>query len=214
METFLVSLITVLIVIVAIRLWDNYRCSNTPYSSPKAPPCPTTPLSYKTYVINFPDGVVTTDKYFADIPDYTTWTEPMIELFLLIVKDWRNWERVESERLCGVDITVTHKPTGISFSGRRRVEEFYGGRGLFCRTAIEYLENAVLGSSDSSEVIDLAKIWKQVHYGDKLARIERIKTLRSARIKQEEDVKRAELNKQARLAEAQRIREYLEGVGK
>lgn len=178
-----------------------------PYKSPDVP----TPLAYKTYVINFPDGVATTDKYFANIPDYTTWTEPMVELFLLIVKDWRNWETTYHNVVkprCEETQIYTHKPTGIW------IKKFSWH--LNMRTDEECLryDNNLLNFFEIKSVVLLAKIWKDVHYGNKLARIERIKTLRSARIKQEEEAKRAELNKQARSAEAKKIREYLEGVGK
>ena len=139
----------------------------------------------------------------------------MVELFLLIVKDWRNWERVEIEnRLHDLNLKYTHKLTGVLFSGVRWVDELVGADGYIYKTPREYLKNDLLGDKDSSDVINLAKIWKQVHYGDKLARIEHIKELRSDRIRKEEEIKRAELDKIARAAEAQKIRDYLEGVSK
>lgn len=187
----------------AQQVWD-YTVGETKYSQ----------------LVRFPDGdVEITNPAKAikvNIPDYAAWSEPMVELFLLIVKDWKNWEKVSTKKVsgAGLDIIITHKPTGVVFSGVSWIDELVDEMGNVHNQLGEYYRNTILGDKDSSKVITLAKIWKQVHYGDKLARIERINTLRSARIRQEQATKREELAKIARSAEAQKIRDYLEGVGK
>lgn len=175
----------------------------------------TTPTAYKTYVINFPDGVVTTDKEFTNIPDYTTWSEPMVELFLLIVKDWRNWSyEVKQTVLKDIKVTFLHKNTGVVINKVSwGITELYIN-GCWNRAACHRYNHNALDTYEIERVVKLAKIWKQVYYGDKLSRIARIKELRSERTRKENEAKQAELNKQARSEEAKKIREYLEGVGK
>lgn len=144
--------------------------------------------AYKTYVINFPDGVATTTNYYASVPDYTTWTEPMEELFLLIVKDWRNWYQSS-------DHNNFHQKTGITFNKTSRTWVTEG--------VPEYVTNLSISPACVRDIYILLTIWKEVHYGKKLARIANIKRYRA-------DNK----TKQVLAAEAQKIRDYLEGVGK
>lgn len=149
---------------------------------------PNPPKVYTTQVINFPDGVVTlTDKRITSpIPDISTWTEPMQELFLLIVKDWRNWEKLEINEF-------RHKPTGI------RLEDM----GYYSSLPYPvYYTSLGLEYEETSEIVYLAKVWKEVHYDDKLRRISRIKALRNER-----------LAKELRQKEAQQIRNYLQENG-
>ena len=171
--------------------------------------------AYKTYTINFPDGIVTTYKEFANIPDYTTWTEPMMELFLLMVKDWRNWSYT-----CNCDIwdnlkeVFSHENTGVAIKKLSWVVNMENINGGCYRKYCHRYDHDLLNTYEIKAVVALAEVWRQVHYGDKLARIERINTLRSARIRQEEETKREELAKLARAAEAQKIRDYLDGIYK
>lgn len=177
----------------ALFTWFSEQTPN-PYTNKELP----TPMAYKKYVINFPDGVVTTDKEFTNIPDYTTWTEPMVELFLLIVKDWRNWEETIKQDSYSWRLNRavrTHSITGTTISypivNRHNKETQY-------ECSIPFITYREI-----SEVVALSMLWKEVHYGDKLERIARIKQCKGERIK----------NK-ARSEEAKKIREYLEGVVK
>lgn len=193
-QVYWISVIMVLLFI-GVRLWDKYRCGQSAYVSPPAPPCPAT--AYKTYLINLPDGVVTTTNYYAYIPDYTTWSEPMTELFLLIVKDWRSWEETLEKSSVSWRLNkkvFTHKTTGIYISISRN--NYYSEYTF-------YQSSLSLTHQEDIKVIELAKIWKDIHYKLKLERINRIKVC-----------KRDRLIKQARSKEAQKIREYLKGVSK
>lgn len=196
-------------------LWILGGGGTTPYVSPPAPPCPvkgSTPLAYKTDIINFPDGVVTTDKEFTNIPDYTTWSEPMVELFLLIVKDWRNWSyEVKQTVLKDTKVTFLHKNTGVVINKVSWGTTELDRDGVWVQKADHRYSHNALDTYEIERVVKLAKIWKQVYYGDKLSRIARIKELRSEHTRKGNEARQAELNKQMRSEEAKKIREYLEG---
>lgn len=186
----------------AQQVWD-YTVGETKYSQ----------------LVRFPDGGVEITNpakaIKADIPDYTTWSEPMVELFLLIVKDWRNWTSTGNHDVCGNYKEVfSHENTGVSIKKLLWVVNMENIDNSYYRENCHIYTNDLLNDCEISSVIRLAKIWKAIHYGDKLARIKHIKTLRSNRIRQEEEIKQEELAKIARSEEAQKIRDYLEGIDK
>lgn len=153
------------------------------------------PKVYITQVINFPDGVVTlTDKRITSpIPDISTWTEPMQELFLLIVKDWRNWKLDSKEH------KYTHTYTGIIIECMGM--ETYSAGSLMLRRRI-YRTSLDLSDQETTDIMSLAVAWKEIHYGDKLRRIQKIKQAHNER-----------LSKEIRQKEAQQIRNYLQENG-
>lgn len=181
---------------VVIRLWDNHRCANTTYTSPPAPPPPT--RQYNGVVVEFPDGskAVVDKSLLHGYINYVTpvdWTPPMTELFLLLVKDWKNWEQCMDfqRRALTVDVFAVvykHVPLGITLT----IPSEQTHLNLF-GTSLS------LDSTQTRCVVELAQVWKYVNYEHKLRRISSIKQY---------EIKRIRLGKAKK--EATMINEYLD----
>lgn len=127
-----------------------------------------------------------------ELPNFSAWQPPMVELFLLMLKDRKNWVHSKIEETVGLDQVIyylhNHTTLGIVVKIKWVVN----------RGSHDYqVEGICISNGEVGKVIDALNLYQ---YTDKMLRLERIKKIRKERIENEK-----------RNADAKRIREYLEG---
>ena len=126
-----------------------------------------------------------------DIPNFSTWQPPMVELFLLMLKDRKNWVHSKTEEEVGNNVFIIHSYTHNNLGMIVKVREWRYSSGR------DYsAEGICISNGEVGKVIDALNLYQ---YTDKMLRLKRIKDIRKERIENEK-----------RNADAKRIREYLE----